>query len=105
MELESAAQKLELRFSKAESELTALSYKIDQEYSTLAAEEGKGSIVPSDLLCSVKNLRAELNQVSKDLCEVQKQQHEVMSTIQAQLKVYCGQFDELSKAAGDVALE
>ena len=34
-----------LQYSKTESELTALSYKVDQEYSALAAEEGKSSQV------------------------------------------------------------
>lgn len=52
----------------------------------------------------MQNLRAELTQVSGEMQDLQKQQHEVMSSIQSQLNVLCGQFDELTNITGEVAL-
>lgn len=59
----------------------------------------------TELVSTVQNLRAQLNQVAKDLSECKKQQQEVVSTVQAQLTSLCAQFDEMSTITGPAAFE
>ncbi|XP_071533966.1 uncharacterized protein TBC1d7 isoform X3 [Panulirus ornatus] len=98
--MEASVQKLEVLFSKAESELATLSCKVDQEYTALAAAQKTNSQVPTELVHNVQNLRAEMNQVSEEVLAFQKQQQAVMSSIQAQLSTLCSQFDDLSSITG-----
>ncbi|ROT68449.1 hypothetical protein C7M84_013411 [Penaeus vannamei] len=102
--MEAAVQKLEVLLGKAESELTALSCKVDQEYNTLAGSQAANTQVPTELISNVQSLRTELMQVSDEVLEIQKQQKMVMSTIQTQLSTLCSQFDDLSNITGPAAL-
>ncbi|KAG7153982.1 putative Spindle and kinetochore-associated protein 2-like [Homarus americanus] len=103
--MEPAVEKLEILFGKAESELATLSCKVDQEYTALASAQRSNSQVPSGLIRNVQNLRSELNQVSVEVLEFQKQQQAVMLSMQAQLNTLCSQFDDLSSLTGQAAVD
>ncbi|KAK8727245.1 hypothetical protein OTU49_009779 [Cherax quadricarinatus] len=103
--MEPAAQRLEVLFSKAESELATLSCMINQEFSILAAAQGVDTQVINELVHNVKNIRAQLNQILSEVLEFQQQQQTVMSSMQSQLSTLCVQFNDLSMIIGPAALE
>ncbi|XP_045622003.2 uncharacterized protein TBC1d7 isoform X2 [Procambarus clarkii] len=103
--MEPAAQKLEVLFGKAESELATLSCMINKEFSVLAASQGVDSQVFTELINNVKNLRGQLNQILSEVLEFQQQQQLVMSSMQVQLGTLCNKFNDLSMITGSAVLE
>jgi len=103
--METTANKLELQFSKAESELDSLAFKVDQEYSALATASSQRDVKLTETAKNVRNLRNELKRVSQEVINLQKEQQEVMSSVQAQLTDICGKFDDLDNIVAPAALQ
>jgi len=104
--METTANKLEIQFSKAESELDSLAFKVDQEYSALAtASSSQKDVKLTETAKNVRNLRNELQRVSQEVLNLQKEQQEVMSSVQTQLTEICGKFDDLENTVAPAALQ
>lgn len=106
--MENTANKIALQFSKAESELDSIAFKVDQEYSALAAASNsqiQGDVKLTETAKNVQNLRNELKKVSQEVLNLQKEQQEVMSTVQAQLTEICGKFDDLENIVAPEGLQ
>lgn len=106
--MESTADKIALQFSNAESKLDSIAFKVDQEYSALAASSSsqiQGDVKLTETAKNVQNLRNDLKKVSQEVLNLQKEQQEVMASVQAQLTEICGKFDSLENVVAPAGLE